>query len=128
MIQQIADLAITLSETANLHATVLKGIAEQYESLRSTLVDVAVDRDQEQGKRNVIEAMVDGADNLRAAADLIERGPVSAETLVAELYEALCLRAVDLTNASTARVCEVLKERANNIAMAYAGRVVREQE
>ena len=61
--------------------------------------------------------------NWRAAAEFVRFGAIDQKQVATELRDMLLLRAPDLLNGN---VVELLTERANNIAAAYAGRIMRE--
>ena len=130
MLQHIADLICTTHETIGVHVQSIRSLAEQMRMLRRLAVDTA--HDNEDAKRELVRAIDDQLPILLAACELVENGPLAAGELRDELSGML---GTSLSLASlpgmdgfhtTGQVVQFCKERANNIAQAYAGRVLRE--
>lgn len=117
MIELLMQLGETLNQTAVTYAMMLIGISEQMEAIRKQIVDTAVGANQEAAKRDAVALLRSRVDELRVAADMIERGPMDAKDLASNICESLRLRFDEH------HICQ---ERANNIAAAYQGRVAME--
>lgn len=127
MFEQIADLAETTFESAVVYANMLRGVASNLRSLARLGADSPVSADREQQKRDAIAHWLKCADQIDIASDMIERGPVDGEVLAQEIFDALAIRSYNFLGADKgAEIDILLRERANNIAQAYQGRVAME--
>lgn len=127
MFEQIAELAETTFESAVVYASMLRGVALNLRSLARIGADSPVSTDREQAKRDAISHWLKCADRIDITSDMIERGPLDSEVLAQEIFDALTIRSYNFPGADKgADIDNLLRERANNIAQAYHGRVAME--
>lgn len=122
-VEILAETAETLCKEAIAAADTLDRLAETFEYFRGRLVDIAASREDEEAKRSMVWLWDEQIANWRAAAEFVRFGAIDQKQVATELRDMLLLRAPDLLNGN---VVELLTERANNIAAAYAGRIMRE--
>lgn len=127
LLVELADMNTTLFEAATTIAESLSGLAKQLEALRGIGADIVVSPDREKSKRELLATLADYAQSLRQAVDMVNRGPMDGKEFAAEVYATL-MRG-DWQWAKENDAADVIcRERANNIAAAYAGRVLREPD
>ena len=121
------NTAEILAHTVELAKHGLTEAAELFGMLRKAIVDEAVTADHEQVKRDTIKNIRDIEDNIRAAVEVLTRGTMPATEFREDLTAMMIggWKAIH-KDAPPAEIERFMLERANNIAQAYAGRVLRE--
>ena len=99
-----------------------------FDQMESAARDTVVDRDDAATKKTLVEDTADMGNRCELATTALRHGALDAGKMAAEIFEALAIRLPELAfhNKGTEDIIKVLRERANNIAAAYAGRVARE--
>lgn len=125
-IEMLAEMGITESESIAVYMDLLRRSRTRLGNLISLAVDTVVTADQEEAKRGLIKCWRDAYDAAEVAADLLERGPMDAKVFAKEIEKSLLL-GMNIVSADMGGRDEMYcRERANNIAQAYSGRVARE--
>lgn len=127
MFEQISGLAESTFQSALVYTNMLTAAAQNLRSFAKLAKDSPVTSEHEQAKRDAISRWLSTADAIDIAVDMIERGPTDAKLMAQELFNIMSVRSYEFHGADkSSEIEDLLRDRANNIAQVYVGRIARE--
>ena len=123
----ITDVSERLAGQIEEHGNALKRIAETLDMLRNRLSDTPLPEESKQAKHALTDLLDKTADSCELAVMALKHGTLDAGDMANEIYDAMLLRLYPIANNTDVDSTKKhLRERANNIAAGYAGRVLKD--